>query len=83
MNRTYCLIRAVRGPLLLITLGVLLMLQRTTEFHFSQSWPVFIIVLGVLKLAERAALQAGVRAQSVPPPPPPPPQGSAPGGPWT
>jgi hypothetical protein len=85
MNRAYLLIRAVRGPLLLITLGVLLMLQRTTSFHLGLSWPVFIIVLGVLKLAERAVLQGGVGApapgaSTFPPPPPP---NSTPGGPWT
>ena len=59
MNRTYMLVRAVRGPLLLITLGVLLLLQRFTNFNLSQSWPILVILFGVLKLAERAALHAG------------------------
>jgi hypothetical protein len=77
MNRAYLLLRAVRGPLLLITLGILLMLQRTTAFHLGKSWPVFIIVLGVLKLGERALVRAG--AQQAPPPPPPP----GGGGPWS
>ena len=59
MNRTYMLVRAVRGPLLLIALGVLLLLQRFTPFNFTQSWPILVILFGVLKLAERAALHAG------------------------
>ena len=59
MNRTYMLVRAVRGPLLLITLGTLLLLDRFTYFGFSQSWPILVILLGVLKLGERAALHAG------------------------
>ena len=53
------LVRAVRGPLLLITLGTLLLLDRFTYFGFSQSWPILVILLGVLKLGERAALHAG------------------------
>lgn len=58
MNRSYMLIRAIRGPLLLIALGVLLLLQRFTDFGFERSWPILIILFGVLKLAERAALHA-------------------------
>ena len=67
MNRTYMLVRAIRGPLLLITLGVLLLLQRFTYFNFSQSWPILVILFGVLKLAERAALHAGENAAQGPP----------------
>ena len=59
MNRTYMLIRAIRGPLLLIALGVLLLMQRFSDFGFHRSWPILVILFGVLKLAERAALHAG------------------------
>jgi len=59
VNRTFMLIRAIRGPLLLIALGVLLMLQRFSDFSFQRSWPILIILFGVLKLAERAVLHAG------------------------
>ena len=59
MNRTYMLIRAIRGPILLIALGVLLLLQRFTDFGFHRSWPILVILFGVLKLAERAVLHAG------------------------
>ena len=58
MNRTYMLVRAIRGPLLLIALGVLLLMQRFSDFGFHRSWPVLIILFGVLKLAERAVLRA-------------------------
>jgi hypothetical protein len=58
VNRTFLLIRAIRGPLLLIALGVLLLLQRFTDFGFERSWPILVILFGVLKLAERAALHA-------------------------
>lgn len=62
MNRTYMLIRAIRGPVLLIALGVLLLLQRFSDFGFHRSWPILVILFGVLKLAERAVLHAGPTA---------------------
>ena len=70
MNRTYMLLRAARGPMLLITLGALLLLDRMSELGFARSWPLLVIVLGVLKLAERAALHAGENQPQGPPPPP-------------
>lgn len=44
------LIRAVRGPITLITIGVLFTIDRFTQYHFSQTWPVLLIVLGLLQL---------------------------------
>jgi hypothetical protein len=49
----------VRGPLLLILLGVLLCLHRFQDIHFSKTWPALLILLGVMKLIERSALSAG------------------------
>ena len=46
--------QAVRGPLLLITLGVLLAVDHLGPFPFWRTWPVLIIVFGLLKLLERA-----------------------------
>lgn len=75
MNRTYMLVRAIRGPVLLIALGVLLMLQRFSDFSFHRSWPILVILFGVLKLAERAVLHAGPTGTPGQTPPA--------GGPWT
>lgn len=77
------LVRAVTGPIILITIGVLFAFDRFTEFRFSQTWPVLLIVIGLLKL-----LSGGRRrdrdfppGSSVPPPPPTnPPHYDAPGG---
>lgn len=49
------LARAVRGPILLIVLGILFALQQAYIVPFSKSFPVFLIVVGVLKLWERSA----------------------------
>jgi len=48
------LVRACRGPILLITLGVLLAIDQFGAYGFSRTWPVLIIIFGVLKLFERA-----------------------------
>jgi hypothetical protein len=45
------LFRAVTGPIILITIGVLFAFDRFTDFRFSQTWPVLLIVIGLLKLA--------------------------------
>ena len=46
---------AIRGPLMLITLGILFTVDHFGPVGFSRSWPILIIVFGVLKLMERAA----------------------------
>jgi hypothetical protein len=45
------LLRAIRGPVTLITIGVLFTVDRHTQYHFIQTWPVLLIVLGLLQLA--------------------------------
>ncbi len=49
------LIRASRGPVLLMTLGVLLAAHQFTGFRFNQTFPILIIVFGMLWLLERMA----------------------------
>ncbi|HVP48831.1 MAG TPA: DUF5668 domain-containing protein [Bryobacteraceae bacterium] len=48
------LIRAVRGPIILITIGTLFALDHFTPWGFHETWPVILIVLGLLTLAGRA-----------------------------
>lgn len=69
MNDSFALVRAVRGPLILIALGVLFLLDQTASLPFTRTWPILFIIFGVLKLAERMVGPA----EPVPPPPPPPP----------
>jgi hypothetical protein len=52
----WLLIRRLRGPAFLLLVGILAMLHEWTGFGFSRSWPLFLILAGVLALAERAAL---------------------------
>lgn len=67
-------IRAIRGPITLITVGVLFALNNFTPYRFDQTWPVILIVFGLLSLLGRST-------ERIPPPPPgypPPPQGFPP-----
>ena len=48
------LVRAVRGPILLITIGSLFALDHFTPYGFQETWPVILIVIGLLTLAGRA-----------------------------
>lgn len=59
MNNAYALVRAARGPILLIVLGVLMSLHRYQDISFTKTWPVLLILLGMMKLFERMALQGG------------------------
>jgi len=48
------LVRAVRGPIILITIGTLFALDHFTPWGFLQTWPVILIVIGLLTLVGRA-----------------------------
>ena len=48
--------QAVRGPILLITIGVLFAMHQAGVLGFSRTWPLIIIVIGLLKLIERLVI---------------------------
>lgn len=83
MNR-WLLIRRLRGPAFLLLFGITALLHQYTLLSFSKSWPLYLVLAGVLSLAERAAFQQPDPSQVPPPPytggsyPPPPPAGWAP-----
>ena len=64
--RQYLLAQAVRGPILLITIGILFAMHQAGFVSFARTWPLILIVLGVMKLIERMV------APPVPPYVPPP-----------
>jgi hypothetical protein len=61
MNDASAFLQAIRGPLMLITLGALVAIDYSGIYGFWRTWPILIIVFGLLKLLERAA------AKPVPP----------------
>lgn len=48
-------LRAIRGPMLLITVGVLFAIHQAGIYPIWRTWPFILIVAGVLILAERLA----------------------------
>jgi hypothetical protein len=58
MNK-YILIRRLRGPAILLLLGIVALLHEADLIDFWGMFiPLLLILIGVLKLAERAALAA-------------------------
>ena len=62
-------IQAARGPILLITVGVLMVIAYNTPFGFERTWPALIIIFGILKLLERVAAGPRPPAYTAPVPP--------------
>jgi hypothetical protein len=71
------------GAAIIITVGILFLIQNFSSFDFGQTWPVLLIVIGVfVYLTRTASLEGHVPryyavGPVVPPPPgqnPPPPQ---------
>jgi predicted lipid-binding transport protein (Tim44 family) len=56
----YVLIRRLRGPAILLLIGVLALLDQAgaIPYFWRFFWPLLLILVGVLLLAERAALAA-------------------------
>jgi hypothetical protein len=60
------LIRALRGPVVMITLGAMLALDHFTDYRFWRTWPVLLIVLGIMKLFERLFAADGAAPEQQP-----------------
>jgi len=60
MTNSRELFRAVTGPVMLITFGTLMAISSNGGLDFRQTWPVLVIVYGLLKLA--GSLKGGEQA---------------------
>jgi len=76
-DQSRVLVNAITGPIVLITVGSLFALDHFSGYSFGRTWPVLIIVIGVLKLFGGSRLRRWQYDGQNPPPPPPPgaPQG--------
>lgn len=50
-----CRVRVLLGPAILVTLGVLFLLEEYGIARFDDTWPVLLIVIGLLSFAARTA----------------------------
>jgi hypothetical protein len=55
MNQ-WLLLQRIKGPAFLLMFGVTALLDEFTSVGYSRSWPLYLILWGVLALADRAAL---------------------------
>jgi len=67
-DQSQLLLRSIKGPIIMITVGVLFAADRFTDYHFHQTWPVLLIVIGLMQLLGGRRR----RADYYPPPAPPP-----------
>jgi hypothetical protein len=71
-----CRYRRLMGPAVLITIGVLSLLEDMTSFGWHKTWPVLILVIGLVSLLRSNASAEGHISGNFPdvggtPPPPP------------
>ena len=88
-----CRTRKLTGPAMLVTIGVLFLLDNISRVDFGRTWPAILLVIGVVKLMQSNASWAGhvgplppgttAYPPSYPPPPPPSYPGVPPSGPQT
>jgi len=74
-----CRTRRLMGPAMLVTLGVLFLLDTATRVGFGKTWPAILLVIGVVKLVQSNSSSNGHvgplppgMPPSVPPSAPPP-----------
>ncbi len=74
-----CRMRKIMAPVMVFTVGVLLMLQSLNIVSFDRTWPALLLVVGIVKLLQSNASSTGhigtlpVGSGVMPPPTPPPP----------
>lgn len=79
-NCQRCRIRGLMGPSIVITVGILFLLQemRGGYFDFSNTYPIILIVMGIISLAGALASSEGHISAPSPLPPAVPPAPGAP-----
>src|SRR5580693_7720453 len=54
-----CRTRKLMGPAILVTIGVLMLLDNTGRLEFHRTWPAILLVIGVVKLVQSNASSDG------------------------
>jgi hypothetical protein len=75
-----CRMRKIIGPAIMVTIGVLFLLQSLDVVSFDRTWPAILLVIGVIKLMQSNASSAGHAGlfPATPAPVTPPPQAQPP-----
>ena len=56
-SNTASLLGAIRGPVLLITIGILFAIDHAGGVGVGRTWPALLIVAGLFKLAEHMVVK--------------------------
>lgn len=64
-----CYNRSIAGPAILVTIGVLSLIDNLNGPGWGHTWPIILLVLGILKLMERGYLGGAPPAPPITPPP--------------
>ena len=55
----HCRTRKLMGPAILVTIGVLFLLDNVGRLEFRRTWPAILLVIGVVKLVQSNASTSG------------------------
>jgi hypothetical protein len=55
----HCRVACLMGPLMLITVGAIFLAAQYTRFGIGDLWPLFLIVPGIIMLAQSFASREG------------------------
>jgi hypothetical protein len=58
--------RRLMGPAMLLTIGILFLLQSLHVAHFDRTWPVILLVIGAVKLLQSRGVTGGPDAPAPP-----------------
>jgi hypothetical protein len=58
-NCARCRSRGIMGPVVLVTLGVLMLLSEFGTVRFHYTWPVLLIVIGLVKVYQTTTSTEG------------------------
>jgi len=61
-----CRMRRLMGPAVLVTVGIVFLLDTFDKASFSRTWPAIVQVIGIVKLLQSNASGAGHRPPSLP-----------------
>jgi cell wall-active antibiotic response 4TMS protein YvqF len=56
------------GPAIMVTLGLLFLLDQQSHFEFHRTWPLLLVVIGLIKVLQGNASTAGHIEAGSPPP---------------
>jgi hypothetical protein len=61
-----CATRGLMGPAVLVTVGLLSLLESTSRYGWDRTWPLLLVVIGLVKFLQSSASDAGHQGPPAP-----------------